>query len=443
MPNLKPQKFLTSNFMSQLTIAQTAKEQIASRSEERFTMAAMLNGIQAEIQLNYANDPRGTTLFIKNKQFRKAFRIATGWKGSLTALGFDLIRDQAKKDLNDATNSDGYPCETKLVLSPWGRLFASIVRTLALQFGEAHCISYLNNTGGSATYENDSLLAMTFAERLVVPQRNQMGIRRSIVQWTLERDLNNNQILAYIKNIINGQCSDYYESVNLDRKASPFKQVCAVEEFVEQQDAYLVADPTNLAADIRERSAEKHVVDNLCSALSDLPADLKPVMVEWIKSVREPDLSSKRTFHGQIEGIGARLGLSRRKAKTAADEIIKSLQQSLGVVVQPHETEAWVPKSKATACRMKRGELPLRPSSADFIRKDVRDDRVVDGRRLENADTMNKYGHEGFEVGQVLTIESSSGSGISAEVLTSDVEDLFKIFFNRNAPFTKMLNALD
>lgn len=429
--------------MSQTTIVQTAKNEITARTEERATMSVMLNGIQSEIQLNHSTDPRGTSLFVKNKNFRKAFRHATGWKGSLTELGFDLIRDQANKDLDGALDADGYPCETKLVTSPWGRLFASIVRILCIQYGEAHCVQFLYRSGGSSALENDHHLATVFAERLVIPQRNQMGIRHSIVQWTLERDLNVKQIFAYIQNNIQGQCGAHFEAVAEDRTFNPFKRYSVVDAFSEDTKTIELADPTNIAKAAREKSSEEHAVSTLCNALRDLPAELKPVMSEWLASVREPELSSKRTFHGQVEGIGNRLGLSRRKAKAAADEIVASMKQSLGVVVIENETETWVPKSKATASRLKNGQLPLRPARADFIRKPVRDDVVTDGLRLENSETMQEFGHDGFAVGTVLNTESTAGSGISAEVLTSDVEDLFRIFFNRNAPFNQMQNALN
>ena len=249
-----------------------------------------------------------------------------------------------------------------------------------------------------------------------------------MTQEVLERELNVQMLTAWITNRIGSFCTNEFKKGKRGTVATPFKQVRLSEDTTNESDgsftelgpaACALAD-IDLEGALIEEDSKRHAKTLLLRALSDLTAEQKVVMTCWLSPEGKEIYKNFKTFRNQIRAIAGLAGIKKVEALQIADEIAAALRKTFEAEIIISEKKTLVFADRATAMRAREGMF----------------------NRSGRAKTKHVLKRDDEVESRLLTERFVSGTRCCPFVVSSDVDELFKLFFNRDIPVAQMLNAL-
>lgn len=300
-------------------------------AQRRRTFRHLLVAAEAQIKTDLSNDST-TTPFSGSEAFNNLLRAEGGFNGTLTEAGFDLIRERAIRELGDAVDLEGYPCEAVLASGKWGSLLMMIVRLYALTFGQAKAIMTLNAYSNLCIKDENRTKAGELIMQLVAPEETQKGMPQSLVQRVISQDMNVKLLTGYIKMGLWNLISNYMNAVKRGTTANFLEQAVLLEDHPEGDSRmkYGIAEQPGPAQELDDTTSAGHMTEMLCRGFRDLSPEHKEVMRAYHTNEELATYSKRISLGGQIAKT---LDCSGGKGKRLADEIVASMRKTLGVTV--------------------------------------------------------------------------------------------------------------
>lgn len=350
---------------------------------------------------------------IGNDQVTAELASGLGTKSPITAAQFALLVSKARKETHQFRNHAGFISNEAIQASCYAKLVKQIVSVYVMTFGIGYATKLLRLAANDQLNTDVTERASGIAVLLLCPEPTQKGQRQSVIQLCIDKNQSIQQVTASIKLLVKREIDRYLDQYTRGTTQDMYKTTELIEEkTVENPETGASTDGNSSHLFSKAEVAtgqdlwQEHVTEVFSRAINDLNAEQTAVLNIYLSDTARDMLDcSKAAFTGQLLAIRELTGLSVRKTRQVANEIVESIRTTLGI---SGIDEAYVMTGgwniKSTQSRRRRGLNSSQSRNAQWIITPVRDDKMVNQCVMPAQEWTHDDYQSGFKVGkQVFT----------------------------------------